>query len=318
MGSTKKTLEEMDVIDDFLANAMVADEDVGEDFCRLLLGVLLQRQIGKLRINAQKSFQGILPGKRGIRMDVEIKEDSNDSASGVNLYDLEPHLKNRINIPKHNRFYQAVIDSKQLPSGEEDFDKLPNLFVVTVLNYDLFGKGYMKYCVHNCCEEVPDAPYDDGLTFLYFNTKGAKGGDEIIHSVLNYLQDSRKENVVNEETRKLHAMVEQVKKKPEVRLAYMRFDEVLYWEKKESHEQGHTEGKIEGQEEAYHSMIISFLQAHGALSEELRDKIENITDVSLLEKLVKLAAKTDQIGDFEHILETQSFDSDIIPYHNRK
>ncbi len=306
MGNTKKTLEEMDVMDDFLANAMVADEDVGEDFCRLLLGVLLQRQIGKLRINAQKSFQGILPGKRGIRMDVEIKEDSYDSASGVNLYDLEPHLKNRINIPKHNRFYQAVIDSKQLPSGEEDFDRLPNLFVVTVLNYDLFGKGYMKYCVHNCCEEVPDAPYDDGLTFLYFNTKGAKGGNEVIRSVLNYLQDSRKENVVNEETRKLHAMVEQVKKKPEVRLAYMRFDEVLYWEKKESHEQGHTEGKIEGQEEAYHSMIISFLQAHGALSEELRDKIESITDVSLLEKLVKIAAKTDQIGDFEHILEAQS------------
>ena len=34
-------------------------------------------------------------------------------------------------------------------------DKLPNLFVVTILNYDLFGKGYMKYCVHNHCEEVP-------------------------------------------------------------------------------------------------------------------------------------------------------------------
>ncbi len=131
--------------------------------------------------------------------------------------------------------------------------------------------------------------------------EGTKGGNEVIHSVLNYLQDSRKENVVNEETRKLHAMVERVKKKPEVRLAYMRFDEVLYWEKKESHEQG--------QEEAYHSMIISFLQAHGALSEELREKIEHITDVSLLEKLVKLAAKTDHIGDFENILETKSFDS---------
>lgn len=183
MGNTKKTLEEMDVMDDFLTNAMVADEDVGEDFCRLLLGVLLQRQVGKLRINAQKSFQGILPGKRGIRMDVEIKE---------------------------------------------DFDKLPNLFVVTILNYDLFGKGYMKYCVHNHCEEVPDALYDDGLTFLYFNTKGTKGGNEVIHAILNYLQDSRKENVVNEETRKLHAMVEWVKKKPEVRLAYMRFDEILY------------------------------------------------------------------------------------------
>ena len=75
MGNTKKTLEEMDVMDDFLTNAMDADEDDGEDFCRLLLGVLLQRQVGKLRINAQKSFQRILPGKRGIRMDVVFKED---------------------------------------------------------------------------------------------------------------------------------------------------------------------------------------------------------------------------------------------------
>ena len=32
--------------------------------------------------------------------------------------------------------------------------------------------------------------------------EGTKGGNEVIHSVLNYLQDSRKENVVNEETRK--------------------------------------------------------------------------------------------------------------------
>ena len=42
--------------------------------------------------------------------------------------------------------------------------------VRTILNYDIFGKGYMKYCVHNHCEEVPEVDYEDGLTFLYFNT----------------------------------------------------------------------------------------------------------------------------------------------------
>ena len=30
----------------------------------------------------------------------------------------------------------------------------------------------MMYTVRNRCEEIPELGYDDGLTFLYFNTKG--------------------------------------------------------------------------------------------------------------------------------------------------
>ena len=113
-----------------------------------------------------------------------------------------------------------------------------------------------------------------------------------IRAVLNYMQDSREDNVVNEETRKLHAMVERVKEKPEVKLAYMRFDEVLYWEKKES------------QTEAYRSMIFSFLKSQGSIPEELRNQIEGVTDISVLEQLVKVAAKVDSISDFEKELKT--------------
>lgn len=117
-----------------------------------------------------------------------------------------------------------------------------------------------------------------------------------IRAVLNYMQDSRENNVVNEETRKLHAMVERVKEKPEVKLAYMRFDEVLYWEKKESHE--------EGQEEAFQSMILSFLESLGQISDKLQNQIKGITDISTLEQLVKVAAKADSISDFEKELKT--------------
>ena len=49
MGKTKKTLEEMDVMDDFLMNATALDQELGEEeeFCRLILETLLQRQIGR-------------------------------------------------------------------------------------------------------------------------------------------------------------------------------------------------------------------------------------------------------------------------------
>lgn len=253
----------------------------------------------------QKTLQGILPEKRGIRMDVEILE-GEDQESGVNVYDLEPHLRKDMNVPKHNRFYQAVIDSRQLASGDREFDKLPNLYIVTILNYDIFGKGYMKYCVHNHCEEVPEVDYEDGLTFLYFNTGGTRGGNEAIHALLTYLQDSRKENVVDEATDRLHKLVTKVKEKPEVRLEYMKFDDIIYWERKDSYEEGRQEGRQEGEaagrESAYREMIITLLQAHGEVPSDLRDKINAIEDTGILEKLVRRAASASSTEAFEAAL----------------
>ena len=300
MGKTKKTLEEMDVMDDFLMNAAALDQELGEEFCRLILETLLQRQIGKIHITAQKTLQGILPEKRGIRMDVEILE-GEDQESGVNIYDLEPHLRKDMNVPKHNRFYQAVIDSRQLASGDREFDKLPNLYIVTILNYDIFGKGYMKYCVHNHCEEVPEVDYEDGLTFLYFNTGGTRGGNEAIHALLTYLQDSRKENVVDEATDRLHKLVTKVKEKPEVKLEYMKFEDIIYWEKKDSYK----EGEATGRENAYKEMIISLLQAHGEVPSDLRDKINAIEDISILERLVRQAASASSTEAFEAALKKE-------------
>ena len=306
MGKPKKTLEEMDVMDDFLVNAVALDQEVGEEFCRLILETLLQRQIGKIHITAQKTLQGILPEKRGIRMDVEILE-GEDQESGVNIYDLEPHLRKDMNVPKHNRFYQAVIDSRQLASGEREFDKLPNLYIVTILNYDIFGKGYMKYCVHNHCEEVPEVDYEDGLTFLYFNTGGTRGGNEAIHALLTYLQDSRKENVVDEATDRLHRLITKVKEKPEVRLEYMKFEDIIYWEKKDSYKEGLQDGRQEGEtagrESAYKEMIISLLETHGEVPSDLKDKINAIEDTGILERLVRQAASMSSTEAFEAALQ---------------
>lgn len=85
----------------------------------------------------------------------------------------------------------------------------------------------MKYCVHNHCEEVPEVDYEDGLTFLYFNTGGTRGGNEAIRALLTYLQDSRKENVVDEATDRLHKLITKVKEKPEVKLEYMKFEDIF-------------------------------------------------------------------------------------------
>ena len=46
----RKRLEDMNLLDDFLFNAVMTFPGIGERFCRLLLQVVLGREIGRLLI----------------------------------------------------------------------------------------------------------------------------------------------------------------------------------------------------------------------------------------------------------------------------
>ncbi len=156
----------------------------------------------------------------------------NKMARPVQVYDMEPHHRNDIDMVRHNRFYQAKIDSRYMESGERDFEKLPDLFVITITDYDLFGEDYMMYTVENRCLEVPDMAYEDGLQFLYFYTNGAKGGNCEIKSMLNYFSTSTLENVVNEATREIHEYINKIKVSAETEVAYMKYDDLIWKSKR--------------------------------------------------------------------------------------
>lgn len=289
MSYTKRRLEDLNILDDFLMSAVASDEEVGADFCRTLLSVLLQRQIGEVQVTAQKTLMPYTPEMHGIRMDVEVKERVKNSQGlpSLNVYDVEPHLRSETNFPKHNRFYQARIDSRFLKSGERDFSKLPDLFILTITDYDPFGEDYMIYTVCNGCKEVPGLEYADGLVFYYFNTKGKKGGTPEIQAMLKYIMESTERNAVNEDIRRLHRCVGKVKTQPEVRDSYMHLSEVIEWEKEKSREEGREEGRAEGREEgraegreegraevrAVIGIFVEILQETGADREEIRRKL---------------------------------------------
>lgn len=284
----KRELEELDVMDDFMFNAITTDEEVREPFCKLMLSVFLQRDIGNIRITAQRVIPGLSPRFRGIRMDVEVDEDSSseNNLPDMNIYDIEPHIHNDIDLFRHNRFYQAKIDSKGLKSGERNFNKLPNLYVITILNEDPFGYDYMMYRVRNRCEEVPEAEYEDGLTYIYFYTGGSKGGSDDIQSMLKYFKHSTEENVTNEITRKLHDYVGRVKIQPEVRDAYMTFEDKIYYERKEEARTTIVE------------CICVILKDKGTLSDSIITRLNNEKNIDVLKAWLKLAAKVDSIDDF--------------------
>ena len=110
MGYLKKTLQELDLIDNFLSNAIASNKEFNEPFYRLLLSVLPGKELKEVRVLAQQIIPAATPELRGIRMDVEVTE--YEEGAVTNVYDLEPHLKNGLHLPRHNRYYQAKTDGR--------------------------------------------------------------------------------------------------------------------------------------------------------------------------------------------------------------
>ncbi len=300
MSYTNKTLEELNVLDDFLMNAIVTTPEIGEMFCRTVLSVLLQKKVGKVKVVSQRMIPPFTPEHRGIRMDVEIQEFETKEEGKVpaSIYDLEPNLRRNIHLPRHNRFYQAKIDARHLKSGEENFVKLPDLYIITITNYDPFGYDYMMYCIKNQCAEISELYYDDGLEFIYFYTGGHKGGNESIKAMLNYFQNSRKENAIDEATREIDRIVEQVRIMPEVRNEYMTLEDIIYYERKEAAEE--TAKKTS--KKTLINCIATYFKKQGGVSAELVSKLEEIEDDDKLQSLYELALETKEVSDFLQLL----------------
>lgn len=54
----KKKLEELNLLDDFLFGTMVSHPRVGEDFVRILLRIIFNRDFGNLTVVPQKTYYG--------------------------------------------------------------------------------------------------------------------------------------------------------------------------------------------------------------------------------------------------------------------
>ena len=295
----RKTLEEMSLIDNFLMQAVSSDQEVSEPSLRCMLSVLLQRKIGRIRVNAEKIVPGYGPEYRGIRMDVEVVESGDDSDVVANVYDVEPHTADDMDFAKANRFRRAKIDGRYMESGDNDFKHLPDLYVITITNFDIFGKDQMIYTFREKCEEIPDLPYEDGLCFIYFNTTGQKGGSQSIKNMLHFIENSDTSAAVDTETQELEQYIRKVKMNPEVRRELMTFGDYIDRECREARREERREAAIE----TTRSNIFDLLEVFGAVPPELEDRINTLNDIECLRELHRRAARAGSIEDFEGQME---------------
>ena len=226
MSYVHEPFEKLDVMDNFLFNQLSTNPKTKEGFLRCLIRNLLGKEAGRIIIRAENMIYPTLPDKRGVRLDVQIDE-LNQKDDITTIYDIEPHRDFERDYPKKIRFSQAQIDKNNMSSGNNDFSCLPELFIVNITNYDPFGDDQMVYTFQKRCIEAPELVYNDGVTILYFNTIGTKGGSDDLKKFLEYLEKSEPEKAVTSATQELQGYVEQIKHDAEIGGNYMTFGDLL-------------------------------------------------------------------------------------------
>ena len=233
----RRKLEELNLMDDFLFNAMLTHPETGEKFTHTILKLLFNRDFKNLKVSAQKFYAGMNTDLRGARLDVCIEGDcvDIDGEDITSVYDVEPDQNDKAKaiaaFPKRSRFYHAIIDSRSLKSGE-DFGKLKQVYVIFICNYDLFGYDRVWDTIKNRCLEEPEMDYEDGAVTIVLYTRGTKGKiSEEFRQFLNYMENTDQNNAVNDELKSIQRMVDAVKRDGEVSLRYMKsfeHDQLMY------------------------------------------------------------------------------------------
>lgn len=225
----RKTLEELNLIDDFLFQEVLSLEG-GAEFARILLGTILGRHIRKVRVIPQKSIPGIDTDKHGIRLDAYIEDVSDELLANQvdaevipDIYDIEPdNTYEKNTLPRRTRYYHGMMDTKLLASGAS-YDELPNVVIITILPYDPFGKKRMVYTVRRQCVEDPSIPYDDGAQKIFIYTKGtAESSSQDLMDMLKYIEETTASNVTNQDIASIHKLVTKAKCSKEVGINYMK------------------------------------------------------------------------------------------------
>lgn len=270
----RKTMEELNLLDDFLFQTVISRGEEGAEVCRILLNTILGMHLTRVRVVAQKVFTGAEYLQHGIRLDAYVEDISKENLFECDgeaevtvlpdIYDIEPHCGyDKDSLPKRTRYYNALIDSKVLDAGD-DYQKLRKVVIITILPYDPFGENRMMYTIKNMCVENPKVKYEDGCKKIFLYTKG-QTSSQTLKEMIEYMADSNVEHVTNQDIETIHRTVSKVRRDKEVSIGYMKSWEIEAMRREE--------GREEGREEVMGTLIES-LQEVGISKEDIIVKLK--------------------------------------------
>ena len=238
MEAARKTIQQMTLLDDFLFRQIVEDKELFQ----ILTSTLMERKLSFLDRPQTEKILGISNELREVRLDVFNMD------TDRHIYAVEMQNRNRGNLRKRSRLYQAQIDVSLLPKGTEDMNRLSDVFLIMICPFDLFGKGVCRYTFYEVCEEFPELRLEDGGSRMFINTKGTNRDEfsrEFVE-LLDYINaplEELEKYTTTEPVRRLHEGIEHLKMLERTVIRYMQ-----RWEEKiEDIELGREEGRREGE-----------------------------------------------------------------------
>lgn len=281
----------------FLFAALANDPEA----CQLLLKLILGRDIPKVNVKTEHNIL-LNSDTKCVRLDVNAR-----SEYEVN-YNVEAQNSNEHNIVRRSRFYQAQLDVAELKPGD-DYNKLPESFVIFICTFDPFGRGLYQYTfIEKCVED--GVPLGDGTCKIFFSTVG-ENKEEVqkdLIEFLGYYENSTDEyvnRVNNPLITKLHEKMVMLKKSREWEAGYMQLEEYLASEQRRAREEGLKEGLKEGREEGLkegrdviRASLFTLLSTKGDVSVELKEKINAENSMDMLEDWFKKALSVMTIDEF--------------------
>ena len=275
----RKTLQNLTIKDNFLFSAVMQVEENCKGFLEMVLGF----PINHVMISKEKSII-YHPEYKGVRLDIYAEDESHTH------YNVEMQVQKKKALGKRSRYYHSQMVVEALESGE-DYETLPDTYVIFVCDFDPFGQGLYCYTFRNKCEENKTVALEDGCCTIFLSTKG-ENETSVPPELVRFLKfvtaslEESEEDFGDELVSKFQNSIRDIKKSREMGERYMIFEEML------------REEKQEGILEARQEVVLDLLEDLGEIPEKLQGKIENLEDIGKLKILTRIAARTDSIADF--------------------
>lgn len=292
----KTLLDEMTLLDRFLFNETVEDQET----YNLMVGILLGEEIELLKLPETEKELRISPQLRQIRLDVVGMD------AGGSIYQVEMQKKNTYNLRRRSRFYQGQIDVSLLEPGCTNFNELSDVTTILVAPFDIFGYGLYRYTFEGVCREVPELKLEDGARRIFINTHGKnpeKFSAEFLELMeyINATTDEVAEHAKSDRIRQIHQRVKRVRASEKMGVRVMqRWEELAY-----AREDGVTEGRVEGRAEGSSLKLVQLVcrkLARGCSEQEIAEQLEE--ELSEIEKICGIARSYAPEYDAEKITES--------------